>query len=226
MGVSKVTLNGETLMDITDTTAEDYDVTKNERFYAANGEETYGISTRDVQVKYAVNVYAQSNITAGNIIVANSTGRYCHLSNCVNFDIQQPILYANSDISADETGVDNYIMINFLVGTTQTITLTPYKPVYIKGTLNGTTFTPVSASPLTQTVPNANANVANSDEATAIESDSYQYILLGIAGSTNSIYLLSEHPVYAFLDNAFQTTEAWLMNRLMNGFTVGDFARL
>ena len=226
MGVSKVTLNGETLMNITDTTAKDYDVTKNERFYAANGEETYGVSTRDVQVKYASNVYAVSNITAGNIIVANSTGRYCHLNSCTNFDIQYPILYANTDISADEVGTDNYIMINFLVGTTQTITLTPYKPVYIKGTLNGTTFTPVSSSPLTQTVPNANANVANSDEATAVESDSYQYILLGIAGSANSIYLLSEHPVFAFLDNAFQTAEAWLMSRLMNGFTVGDFARL
>lgn len=45
MAVSKVILNGTTLMDITDTTAEAADVAEGEYYYGANGVKTAGTSS-------------------------------------------------------------------------------------------------------------------------------------------------------------------------------------
>ena len=45
MAVSKVILNGTTLMDITDTTAEAADVAQGEYYYGANGVKTVGTSS-------------------------------------------------------------------------------------------------------------------------------------------------------------------------------------
>lgn len=42
MAVNKVVINGETKIDITDTTATDSDVANGKVFYAANGEKTVG----------------------------------------------------------------------------------------------------------------------------------------------------------------------------------------
>ena len=78
---------------------------------------------------------------------------------------------------------------NLSISTTQSITFTAYKPVYIKGKLNGTLFTPVSTAPLTQAVP--------------ISDDGYWYILLGMASSTTALYLLTEHPIFAFKNGSF-----------------------
>lgn len=87
-------------------------------------------------------------IVAGNIIVGIN-GVYQHLKSGAAFDITYPILYANSAMAASATGNANYLVYPFTITTTQSLTLTAYKPVYIKGTLNGTTFTPVSTTPLT-----------------------------------------------------------------------------
>ena len=108
------------------------------------------------RTKFNGNIKAGSTaIVKANIIVAgaNNAGTYTHLKLGNAFDITYPILYANSAIAANATGSDNYIVIPFAVATTQNITLTAYKPVYIKGTLSGSNFTPVSTTPLTQTVP-------------------------------------------------------------------------
>ena len=127
-------------------------------------------------------------IVANNIIVGNN-GLYEHLKLGKAFDITYPILYAVSAISANSTGTNNYVYYPLTITTTQSITLTAYKPIFIKGNLSGTIFTPISTTPLTQTIPTS--------------ADGYEYILLGVAYNTTSVYLLSEHPIFAYKGGAF-----------------------
>ena len=133
-----------------------------------------------------------TSISAYNIIVGKD-GTYTHLKLGNAFDISYPILYAASSISSSATGTNNYLAIPFSVNTTQSITLTAYKPVYIKGKLSGALFTPVSTTPLTQTVPTS--------------ADGYQYILLGTACSSSEVYLLNEHPIFQYHNGAFKTVQ-------------------
>lgn len=130
-----------------------------------------------------------SAIVAGNIITANTSGLYQHLKSGAQFDITMPILYASSAAAASATNNGGYITIPFTITTTQSITLTAYKPIYIKGTLAGKLFTPVSTTPLTQTEPTS--------------ADGYEYLLLGYATTTTVAYLLPEHPIYAYTGGAF-----------------------
>lgn len=137
------------------------------------------------RTRYNQAIKAKSAIVAANIIVANDETGYFHLKTGSAFDITYPILYAASAINANATGTNNYICIPFTVTTTQSLTLTAYKPVYIKGKLSGTIFTPVSTTPLTQTEPTS--------------ADGYQYLLLGTAYSTTALYLLPEHRIYEYI---------------------------
>lgn len=156
-------------------------------------------------------------IVAANIIVGTG-GLYKHLKEGTAFDVSYPILYASSAIAASATGTNNYLCYSFTVTTTQSITLTAYKPVYIKGTLSGTTFTPVSTSPLTQTVPTSN--------------DGYYYILLGHAITSTTMYLTLEHPIYTYFNGSFKAvsqiaveaakTATNYMNFSSAGLVVGD----
>ena len=129
-----------------------------------------------------------TKIISGNIIVGTG-GLYHHLKQGTAFDISYPILYLAGDCNASSTTSNTYDQINFTVTTTQSITLTAYKPVYIKGTLSGTTFTPVSTTPLTQTVPTTQ--------------DGYHYMLLGNATSTTAIFLLDDHRIFAYRNGSF-----------------------
>lgn len=140
------------------------------------------------RVKFSGNVKASAAIVAGNIIVGNSTG-YHHLKTGGSFDISYPILYAGSAIASGSAGTNNYTEINLTIATTQSITLTAYKTVFIKGTLAGSVFTPVSTAPLTQAVPTTQ--------------DNYYYISLGIANTSTTLRLSSEHPIYRFIGGKF-----------------------
>ena len=133
-------------------------------------------------------------ITAGNIIVAgaNNIGTYTHLKLGNAFDTTYPILYAADAIAANGTGNNNYLITPMGLTTTQSGTYTAFKSVYIKGTLAGTTFTPVSTTPLTQTIP------------TSV--DNYYYMLLGTMYSTTEMYLLGEHPIFRYYNGGFKTT--------------------
>lgn len=145
------------------------------------------------RTRYSKSIKAGStSITAYNIIVGKD-GTYTHLKLGNAFDISYPILYAASSISSSATGTNNYLAIPFSVNTTQSITLAAYKPVYIKGKLSGALFTPVSTTPLTQTVPTS--------------ADGYQYILLGTAYSSSEVYLLNEHPIFQYHNGAFKTVQ-------------------
>ena len=143
-------------------------------------------------------------IVAANIIVATDAGLYHHLKDGTAFDIRYPILYANGAISANGTGTNNYDIIHFTVTTTQSISMTAYLPVYIKGTLSGTTFTPVSTTPLTQTAPSS--------------ADGYHYMKLGVATAATTLYLQEVHPIYAYKNGKFGEIVNDAMS--VNGFTV------
>ena len=141
------------------------------------------------RIKYST-IKAAEAIARYNIIVGTSAG-YKHLKSGTPWDITYPILYADAALNANATGSSNYLTIPFTVTTTQNMTLTPYKPVYIEGTLDGTTFTPIDTTPLTQTIPTAD--------------NGHHYILLGSAYSTTAINLEAEHPIYQFQNGNFVT---------------------
>ena len=132
-------------------------------------------------------------IVAGNIIVAGTDGLYKHLKLGTAFDTAYPIFIAGSAMSANTWGSNNRVYTNGSLKPTQSITLTQGKPVYIKGHLNGTVFTPISIAPLTQTVPTS--------------ADGCQYMYLGVAYSNESIWLDANHPIYQFRDGKFALYE-------------------
>ena len=130
-------------------------------------------------------------INKDNLIVANSNGYYQNLKSGAAFNITYPILYANSSIGSNSGGDDNYLAISFIVTSTQNISLVTFKPVFIKGTLNGVIFTPISTAPLTQSIPNSQ--------------DGYQYYYVGNAyNSTSGMYLVYDHPIYEYKNGAFR----------------------
>lgn len=126
-------------------------------------------------------------IVAGNIICADFDGLYSHLKSGASFRTDMPILYAEKAINANANLTRVYMTIPFAITTTQSLTLIPNRPVWIKGqvynNMDRTMFGPVS-SPVTQDVPTTR--------------DGYQYMLLGVAYSSTGMYLLPEHPIYAF----------------------------
>jgi hypothetical protein len=155
-----------------------------------------------------------TTITSGEIIVGKD-GLYQPLNNGLSFDITYPILISSSTIPAGGTSSTSYIYYPASVIYTQTIALIPYKPVYIKGHLSGTLFTPESITSLTQTIPTSE--------------NGYQYILLGVASTTSQFYLCADHPIYEYKYDAFRKygeLDLLLLDRLMslsvgNQFLVG-----
>lgn len=141
------------------------------------------------RTKYIGTIKASSAITAGTLIVGNSSG-YHPLKAGTVFDISYPVLYAASAIASGSTGNNNYSVISVTITNTQNITLSAYKSVYIKGKLSGSNFTPVSTAPLVQTIPTS--------------TDGFYYMLLGIAYTSTTMILQADHPIYRYLGGKFQ----------------------
>lgn len=172
--------------------------TTNNRQYAvtpdANGVLSVNVPWTDGnnydRLRYQQNIKAGSTaIVAGNIIVGRSDFTYTHLKLGGAFRVDMPILYAGSAIAANGTGTNNYVAFPFAIATTQSITFTAYKPVYLKGTLNGDLFTPDSTAAITQTIPTTE--------------DNKHYLLLGTAYNTTSLYLLPDHTIFAYKGGVF-----------------------
>ena len=144
------------------------------------------------RTRYNAAIYAKTILNIKHLAVGDSTG-FHQLNTGGKFDINYPILYVNTKIDATKTGSDTYIVMPMAIATTQALTLTAYKPLYIKGTLSGRTFTPISTSPITQTEPTSE--------------DGYTYIYLGQAYSTTNFYLLPDHPIYMFKNGKFAKVE-------------------
>ena len=181
-----------------------YDST-NSRWELQQGRDTDSTTTNATQIQHNGGIKCGCTaIVAANIIVAETGGLYKHLKLGTAFDITYPILYTSKSIAANATNTNVFSEINFTVTTTQSITLTAYLPVYIKGTLSGTQFTPVSTTPLTQTVPTT--------------ADGYYYIYLGFAYNTTAVRLENHHPIYAYKNGKFGEIVNDAMS--VNGYTV------
>lgn len=172
--------------------------TTNNRQYAvtpdANGVLSVNVPWSDSnnydRLRFQKNITAGTTaIVAGNIIVPRIDGRYTHLKLGGTFRIDMPILYAGSAIAAKGTGTNNYVAMPFAIATTQSITFTDHRPVFIVGTLSGNQFTPDSTASITQTIPESE--------------DNKYYLLLGTACSTTELYLLPDHTIFAYKGGVF-----------------------
>ena len=143
---------------------------------------------------YKANVTANGAISAGRIGVFGTDGKLKLLSNSA-FDTSYPILYIGTAYTANAlTQTNNYTFWGTpfnLTNTHSIVGAAAGKPVYIVGTLNGNVMTPTT-NVLTCTIPT--------------EADNLFYIRLGLMSSTTNAVLESQHPIYAFIDGAFQQT--------------------
>ena len=135
------------------------------------------------RIKLNNSITAKSAVTAGYLIVGDASG-FFHLAASTAFDVNKPILYCGTSISAASTGSNNYLSypsvnLRTTLGNSSW-TATKGETCYIAGTLTGTTFTPLASGFLT----------------TSAASTGVVYIALGLMISTYQIYLYPEHPMY------------------------------
>lgn len=140
----------------------------------------------------AYTVKAKHNIPSESIIVGDDGG-YFPLNEGGAFDITYTPLFAHDAISATRTGVNNYEFQHVaLILSTQLMTLTQALNVYIKGNLSGVTFTPISSTPLTQSVPTS--------------ADGYDYMYIGRAVSDTEItFDGTSHQIFKYKNGAFRS---------------------
>ena len=153
----------------------------------------YDSNTYD-RILYARAIIAKSAITAGHLIVADGTDQFFHLAKDVPFTIDKPILYAPSAIASGASGSNNYTVYPTGVSVrtnsgNSTLAFTAYKVVYLKGTLNGLTFTP-TATNLYTTTP---------------EDDGSIYMVIGQLYDTYRMTLYGQHDLYMFKDGVFKS---------------------
>ena len=136
-------------------------------------------------------IKAAAAVTAAHLIAGTADG-YKMLAASLAFDLAYPILYASAAISANATAKSAYEAlpdVNF--STTGTIQSgAANKILWLKGTVEGNTFTIAEGNWLTTVVP--------------VEDDGMYYIPLGVMSSTTTGYFASSDRLYAFVDDAFQ----------------------
>lgn len=162
-------------------------------------------------------IKAKSAITTQHVIVAGEDGLYFMLTSGNPFSIKYPPLYATSAISANAKSTNAYYFcyLDAAVITNEAAeTLALDKALYIKGHLNGTTFTPFATKSLVCTEPTTE--------------DGYQYLKLGVvkAASTSSDALRAqiemEHPIYEYVDGLFRPYQTALANNTDIDALFGD----
>lgn len=143
-------------------------------------------------------IKAKSAITTQHVIVAGEDGLYFMLTSGSPFSIKYPPLYATSAISANAKSTSAYYFcyLDAAVITNEAAeTLVHNKALYIKGHLNGTTFTPFATKSLVCTEPTTE--------------DGYQYLKLGVVKAipTSNDALRAqiemEHPIYEYINGSF-----------------------
>ena len=145
------------------------------------------------RIQYKASVTAVGAIAVGRLGVFNSAGKLMLLSN-TPFDVSKPILYIGTEYKTGAlTQTNNYISWGTafsLANTVSGFSGTAGATVYIKGTLNGSMFTPASGV-LTTTPPTSE--------------DGYTYILLGLMSTTVNAVLAAEHPMFRYYNGGFKT---------------------
>ena len=145
------------------------------------------------RINYKASVTAVGAIAAGRIGVFNNAGKLMLLST-TPFDVTKPILYVGTAYATGKlTQTNNYISWGTpfsLANTVSGFSGTVGAAVYIKGTLNGSMFTP-AAGVFTTTVPTSE--------------DGFTYILLGLMSTTVNAVLAPEHPMFRYYNGGFKT---------------------
>ena len=131
-------------------------------------------------------IKAKTAISASRLIVGDAGG-FFHLAAGSIFDVDKPILWAGSAITAASTGTNNYLSYPSCTlrnNAGSTWTATQYETLYLAGTLEGSVFTVASENWLT----------------TAPSSATQTYISLGYMYSTYQMYFYPEHPMYRLVN--------------------------
>lgn len=152
-----------------------------------------------INTKYNGPVNVGAAVTANRLIMntttaANTAASYKMVTKNTAYNIESPILYSATALSTGNIALANhtcYLIGNVnITGQGGASSLTVNNPVFLKGTLSGSTFTTVNdATFITQTQPTS--------------SDNYHYIFLGTATSTTNVMLQAEHPLYMFIGGSF-----------------------
>lgn len=152
-----------------------------------------------INTKYNGPINIGAAVTANRLIMntttaANTAASYKMVAKNTAYNIESPILYSATALSTGNIALANhtcYLIGNVnITGQGGVSSLTVNKPVFLKGTLSGSTFTTVNdATFITQTQPTS--------------SDNYHYIFLGTATSTTNVMLQAEHPLYMFIGGSF-----------------------
>lgn len=152
-----------------------------------------------INTKYNGPVNIGAAVTANRLIMnattaANTAASYKMVAKNTAYNIESPILYSKTALSTGSKALADHTCYTIgdvtVTGQGGASSLTVNKPVFLKGTLSGTTFTTVNdATFLTQTQPTS--------------SDGYHYIFLGTATSTTNVMLQAEHPLYMFIGGSF-----------------------
>ena len=88
---------------------------------------------------------AQTAITGVHVVGGTSSG-YNNVDSGTPFDIRYPVMYASGNIAAGSANNYGYIFhyaVSIKNSSETNVTFTSYRPIYIKGTISGTTFTPI-----------------------------------------------------------------------------------
>ena len=135
-------------------------------------------------------IYCKSAIAVSRLIVSDEDGYYS-LTASTAFDVTKPLLWLATAVTAAGTTTNGYLSFptctlqNNLAGYTGT----KDKTCYLRGVLEGNTFTPDEGM-FTTEIP--------------VDEDGLTYIALGIMVSTKEIYLYPEHPMYMLVDGVFK----------------------
>ena len=135
-------------------------------------------------------IKVKENLTANRLIVGDDAG-YFVLAAGKAFDIRKPILWCISSGTAGGTTGNGYVAYSsvYLRNQVSTFTGTSGATCYLVGTLEGHTFTPADTY-LTDVQPTSE--------------DGLTYMLLGTIYSSYYMVLYPEHPLFRFVDGAFQ----------------------
>ena len=138
------------------------------------------------RIRFNNAIKAKTAISASRVIVGDSGG-FFHLAAGSIFDVDKPILWAGSAISAAATGTNNFLSFPSCTlrnNAGSSWTATQYATLYLAGTLAGNVFTVASENWLT----------------TAPANESLTYISLGYMYSTYQMYFYPEHPMYRLVN--------------------------
>jgi len=138
------------------------------------------------RIRFNNAIKAKTAISASRVIVGDSGG-FFHLAAGSIFDVDKPILWAGSAISAAATGTNNFLSFPSCTlrnNAGSSWTATQYATLYLAGILAGNAFTVASENWLTTTPAN----------------ESLTYISLGYMYSTYQMYFYPEHPMYRLVN--------------------------